>query len=302
MTARSADPAHAGNPARTGTTRLPDGRSLGWAEWGPADGRPVVLCPGAATSRWLGFGADVVDGLGVRLVSVDRPGLGVSTPAPGRTLDSFATDLRALCAARDLGRPGVVGNSQGAPSALACAVAGVAGALALVSAADEVAALEPADAGLRDLLALTARDPAAAEEFFASFTATAMREMVLAASPACDRAVYEAPAFAAAYRRALDEGFAQGAAAGYARDTVLAMSRWPLDLTAITVPCDIWYGTEDTTHSPDHGARLTSRIPGARRHLVPGAGGALLWTHAAPVLTTLLARVEEDEGRRPGRG
>ncbi|MFF9481281.1 alpha/beta fold hydrolase [Streptomyces sp. NPDC014733] len=300
MTAPPARRAPVGDPARTGTARLPDGRLLGWAEWGPADGRPVVLCPGAATSRWLGFGADVVDGFGVRLVSVDRPGLGASTPAPGRTLTGFAADLRALCAARDLGRPAVVGNSQGAPFALACAVAGVAGSLALVSAADEVATADGVDAGVRELVALTARDPAAAEEFFAAFTAAAMHEMVLTTSPARDRAVYESPAFAAAYRRALDEGFAQGAAAGYARDTVLAMSRWPLDLAAVTVPCAIWYGTEDTTHSPDHGARLAARIPGARRHLVPDAGGALLWTHAAQVLTALLSGAgEEREGRLP---
>ncbi|MGI5526577.1 alpha/beta fold hydrolase [Streptomyces syringium] len=70
-------------PERLGRTRLPDGRMLAWAEWGPADGLPVLLCPGGATSRWLGFGADAVDALGVRLVSVDRPGLGASDPAPG---------------------------------------------------------------------------------------------------------------------------------------------------------------------------------------------------------------------------
>ncbi|MEV0385220.1 hypothetical protein [Nonomuraea sp. NPDC050643] len=29
------------------------------------------------------------------------------------------------------------------------------------------------------------------------------------------------------------------------------------------------------------------RIPGARRHLVPGVGGALLWTHTGPILRTL---------------
>ena len=73
----------AAEPARLGHTELPDGRKLGWAEWGREDGAPVVLCPGAATSRWLGFGADAVEALGVRLVSIDRPGLGASDPAPG---------------------------------------------------------------------------------------------------------------------------------------------------------------------------------------------------------------------------
>ncbi|HLN65243.1 MAG TPA: hypothetical protein VK464_27290 [Symbiobacteriaceae bacterium] len=34
-------------PVRLGQTRLPDGRRLGWAEWGPESGMPVLLCPGA---------------------------------------------------------------------------------------------------------------------------------------------------------------------------------------------------------------------------------------------------------------
>ncbi|WP_435858656.1 hypothetical protein [Streptomyces milbemycinicus] len=52
------------DPARLGEERLSDGRSPGWAEWGPPDGVPVLLCPGAATSRRLGFAADVVQALG----------------------------------------------------------------------------------------------------------------------------------------------------------------------------------------------------------------------------------------------
>ena len=106
-------------PDRLGTTVLPDGRRLGWSEWGPADGRPVLLCPGAATSRSLGFGSHVLDGLGVRLVSADRPGLGVSAPAPARDLSSWADDVAALVCDRELDRPAAVGYSQGAPFALA---------------------------------------------------------------------------------------------------------------------------------------------------------------------------------------
>ncbi|MEU7132962.1 alpha/beta hydrolase [Streptomyces sp. NPDC046261] len=285
--------AYVDDPARLGECRLSDGRLLGWAEWGPPDGVPVLLCPGAATSRWLGFGAGVVEALGVRLVSVDRPGLGASTPAPGRTFADFAGDVRQLALLRGLGpRPAVVGNSQGAPFALACAEAGVASAVAVVSGADEVAAPEfapvlPAD--LRDLVERTAYDPAGAEEFFAGFSADAMWGMVMAGSPPCDLAVYREPGFAVAYRRALDEAFTQGAA-GYARDTVLAMGRWPFALDRITVPVDLWYGERDTSHSPDNGALLATRVPGADRRVVPDAGGALLWTHAEAILTSLLEK------------
>ncbi len=281
------------DPARLGETRLSDGRLLGWAEWGPEDGVPVLLCPGAATSRWLGFGAGVVERQGVRLISVDRPGLGASTPHPGRTFADFAGDIRQLLAPRGPGRVPVVGNSQGAPFALACAAAGIASALAVVSGADEIAAPEFATvlpAELRDLVERTAADPAGAEQFFAGFTAEAMWNMVMGQSPECDLTVYREPRFADAYRRALAEAFAGGAAAGYARDTVLAMGRWPFRPSEITVPVDIWYGERDTSHSPDNGAFLAGRIPGAERHLVPDTGGALLWTHAAPVLASLLRK------------
>lgn len=279
-------------PARLGESALSDGRLLGWAEWGPLDGTPVLLCPGAATSRWLGFGAGVVEALGVRLISVDRPGLGVSTAAPGRTFSDFAGDMRQLCVRRGLERPVMVGNSQGAPFALSCAAAGVVSALAVVSGADEVARPEftsVLNADLRALVERTECDPAGVEDLFARFTADAMWDMVMAGSPACDLAVYQDPDFAAGYRRALAEGFGQGAA-GYARDTVLAMGRWPFALDEIAVPVDIWYGEQDTGHSPDNGALLAARVPGARRHVVPGNGGALLWTHPEPILTCLLEK------------
>lgn len=278
-------------PERLGESGLPDGRVLGWAEWGPVDGVPVLLCPGAATSRWLGFGAEAVRKLGVRLVSVDRPGLGVSTPMPGRTFADFAADVRRLGAALGFERPVVIGFSQGAPFALACAAEGVASAVAVVSGADEVAAPEFAGmlpGELLGIVRMTVSDPEGAERFFAGFDAEKMWAMVMAGSGAADLEVYRDPVFAAAYRRAMDEAFAQGPG-GYARDTVLAMGRWPFSLSGIEVPVELWYGEQDTSHSPDNGAMLARRIPGARRHVVPGIGGAVLWTEAERILRSVLA-------------
>ncbi|SFP83209.1 Pimeloyl-ACP methyl ester carboxylesterase [Amycolatopsis arida] len=282
-------------PARLGTTTLPDGRALGWAEWGPPGGRPVVLCPGAGTSRSLGFGAGVLADLGIRLVSVDRPGLGASDPAPGRTLDDWAADVRHLARARGLGAPAVVGYSQGVPFALACAARGVAAAAAVVCG-DELAdprLADRLDAEVRGLVELAAADPARAEAVFAEFgDAERLEEMIVAGSSEVDRAVYTEPGFARAFRRALAEGFRQGPA-GYARDTLLSMRRWPFDPAQVTVPVDLWYGRLDASpvHSPDLGATLAARMPAARRHVVDTAGGALLWTHAVDVLRTVHVRL-----------
>lgn len=154
-------------------------------------------------------------------------------------------------------------------------------------AAPEFASALPAE--LRKLVDWTVRDAAEAERFFAGFSADALLDLVLDGSPECDLAVYREPGFADAFRRALNEAFGQGAA-GYARDTVLAMRPWAIDLDKISVPVDVWYGELDQSHSPDNGSLLTTRIPGAQHHLVPAIGGAVLWTHAEPILSTLLTR------------
>ncbi|WOI60413.1 alpha/beta fold hydrolase [Streptomyces fradiae] len=280
-------------PARLGQTRLPDGRLLGWAEWGPADGRPVLLCPGAATSRWLGFGGDVVDRAGIRLVSVDRPGLGASDPSPGRTLTSWATDIRHLFGERALHAPSAVGFSQGAPFALALAAHGLVDAVAVVSGSDELAhprfarSLPPR---VREMVDGVASAPDAAEASFAGFgSADALWDLVVTTSAEADLAVYTDPVFRRSFRRALDEAFRQGPA-GYARDTVLAMGRWPFEATGIDVPVDLWYGRGDTSpvHSPDLGESLGRLLPAATRRLVPDASGAMLWTHAEDILRFLL--------------
>lgn len=280
-------------PARLGRTALPDGRRLAWAEWGPPDGRPVLLCPGGATGRSLGFGTHLLDDLGVRLLSVDRPGLGASDPAPGRTLTDWAEDIAVLLADRGIRRPHLVGYSQGVPFALACAAHGLATAVSAVSGSAEPSAPELADAlspDVRAMVAAVARDPEGAEATVAaSASAASMWDMVTTGCAPADRAVFRHPAFAHAFRRAIEEGFTQGPG-GFARDTVLTMGRWPFTLTGITVPVDLWYGEDDTSmfHSHHLGEPLVRDLPLAHRHIVHHAGGLLLWTHAEAVLRALL--------------
>ncbi|WP_211194169.1 alpha/beta fold hydrolase [Pyxidicoccus fallax] len=269
---------------------------LGWAQWGPEEGTPVLYFSGAAMGRSLGFGADVLEKLGVRLISVDRPGLGTSSPSPTRTLNDHAEDIRNLASALALRDFGVVGFSMGAPFALACAAAGLPKAVAVVSGQDDLN--HPALAGLlhpdvAGMLRAIAQDPAGFEASFAGMAnADLLWKLITGTSSAIDLAVYTAPVFETAFKQALQEGFSQGSQ-GYAHDLILAMGRWPFDVASIQVPVDLWYGGHDTStvHSPDHGAVLAGRIPTARRHLLPEAGGALLWTHAEDILASLRQRL-----------
>ncbi len=264
---------------------LPGGRVLAWSETGPGDGTPVLFLAGAATGRSMVFGG----GRRVRLVTVDRPGIGASTHDPRRSAASTAADLAALVAR--LGGPvPVVANSQAAVFGLAAAERGIASRLLLVSPADEVAdprVFARLPGPVRDVVTRVRADPAAAREFFARLGPGGMERMVLDSADPADREVYQDPVFLARYRAALREGFANDGA-GYAADSIIAMSPWQLDWAAIRVPVQVWFGERDRVHSPDLGALLTSRIPGARRHVVPGAGGALLWTHAEEILAAAI--------------
>src|SRR5690606_42047629 len=94
------------------------------------------------------------------------------------------------------------------------------------------------------------------------------------------------------FRAALEEGIA-GGPPGYPADTVLAMSPWNLDLDRIAVPVSIHYGAHDRAHSPDHCRTLASRIPAARLHTDPHAGGSLLWARPGRI---------RDDALHPGGG
>jgi pimeloyl-ACP methyl ester carboxylesterase len=281
-------------PRELGAAGLPDGRRLGWAQWGPADGTPVLFFSGAAMGRSLGFGADAVERSGVRLIAVDRPGLGASDPDPGRTLGDWPRDVVRLADALDLSDFGIAAFSQGAPFALACAAAGVGRAVAVVSGTDDLnhpAFANHLNPDVAGLVRAIGDDPARVEASFAgSADAEMMWSLITGSSSDLDLAVYTDSRFESAFKRALSDGFAQGPA-GYARDLVLAMGRWSFDVAAIRAPVDLWYGGQDASpvHSPDYGAELARRIPTARRHVLPDAGGSLLWTHADEILTPLLA-------------
>lgn len=272
---------------------LPDGRQLTGTSSGPEGGRPVLFVAGAATGKTMRFGLDALGVLGVRLITMDRPGMEGSSDHIMRDVWSTAQDYQSFVnyvLGEDRPVP-VVANSQGGIFGVAAAATGWASRLVLVSPADEVA-----DPRIRGLLAphaaalaeLVETDPAEAASLFASFGPREMEQMILESASDEDRRVYSSRDFVDMYRRALEEGFANDGA-GYVRDTLLAMGRWDLPLGAIKRPVDILVGAKDLGHSPDQSETLASRIPTANRKLIAGAGGALLWTHAEMVLRHALA-------------
>src|SRR5690625_777359 len=106
----------------------PSGRSLTGLVHGPVDGTPILFIAGAGTGKSMVFGEDLLKICGIRLITMDRPGMGGSDPDLTRTPASTADDYRAFAAAvLGVTNPNlpIVANSQVAVFGLAAAAQGV---------------------------------------------------------------------------------------------------------------------------------------------------------------------------------
>jgi pimeloyl-ACP methyl ester carboxylesterase len=100
---------------------LSDGRRIGCLEVGAAEGFPVFHCHGNGSSRLeVLLLADAAASAGVRLIGLDRPGIGNSDPAPGRTLLQWPLDVAEVADRLQIERFAVEGFSAGGAYALAC--------------------------------------------------------------------------------------------------------------------------------------------------------------------------------------
>src|SRR5438105_4654797 len=104
------------------TVRRPDGHTIGYAEFGAPSGTPIISIHGYADSRITRHPDDALAAsLNVRLITLDRPGVGLSDYRPARTVLEWTDDVAALADHLALGKFAVFGWSGGGPHALACA-------------------------------------------------------------------------------------------------------------------------------------------------------------------------------------
>jgi pimeloyl-ACP methyl ester carboxylesterase len=101
---------------------LKDGRKLGYAEYGDLSGKPMFHFHGYVGSRLEAklFGEKIKEH-GVHVISVDRPGIGLSDFQPKRTLLDWPDDIIELADHLGLNKFVVEGMSGGGPYAAACA-------------------------------------------------------------------------------------------------------------------------------------------------------------------------------------
>jgi len=280
--------------------KLRDGRMLGYAEYGSPQGEPVFFFHGWPSSRLMG---QLIDEAArkqeVRLIAVDRPGIGLSDFKPGRQILDWPDDIIQLADFLKSDRFSVLGYSSGTAYAMACALR----LSWCLKAAGIVSGLRPlgvrgATSGMpRDvrLFFLMARWAPWALRLFA-------RQMMTrgvpdnpdhspAGSPGSeeDKALSIKPDVGRVCGEALLEAFQSGNR-GPAMDAILGSRSWGFDLREILVRVHLWHGEKDITVPPSSGSYLANTLLDCRARFVPGKGHiSLITDHANEILADLIA-------------
>jgi len=280
---------------------LRDGRRLGFAEYGPGNGLPVVYFHGWPSSRLEPRAmTGTCDELGVRLLAPDRPGFGLSDFQPGRTIPDITVDVEQLADRLKLERFAVLGVSGGGPYAAACA-ARLAGRL---SAALLVCSVGPADApdATKDMVALNRcllwmahHTPRLAQcvarlclRLIWKKGAQVIPKQIESRLPRADQRALASPELRQALIASSTEALRQGVR-GAAADGLLYGRPWGFSLSEIHAPVYLWHGEKDIVVPPSMGHYLAKMIPNCRDHFYPEDGHfSLPFTRLREILEPVL--------------
>lgn len=290
---------------------LPDGRTMAYSVLGDPTGVPCIFVHGYSSSRWAaawGLGVETIARHGIRMIAVDRPGYGASTPNPAGGFLDWAADADFLAAHLGLEQAAVIGVSMGSGPALALAARRpdlvthtvLLGGMPPLSTGEHWA---PSSRGDRFYWTLARRAPRLLRAL-CEMSATAVSrsaggspEQVIArtarALPTADREVLEALLAEDCSRQAFTADLlastSQGGAAP-AGDLRRYLVPWGFGPSEITTPVSMWHGESDPKVPASYAvAALADRLPHCTLRTVPG-GHFAPFAHRDAVLADAAGR------------
>jgi pimeloyl-ACP methyl ester carboxylesterase len=286
---------------RDGSVRCPDGRLLSFREYGAPDGQPVFYFHGWPGSR-LDFAANdaAATVAGVRVIAVDRPGVGGSDRLRGRRVLDWPGDIAALADDLDIDRFAVLGFSFGGPYARACAYA-MPERVRVAVLVSSSGPLDDPDAGerllqwpLRLMVMLARRSPTFALPFAwlnAREARVGRRERERTeVTPSGDAELLSQAAISEGLAASAAECFRPGLR-GAVEDAAAVARGDGFVLEQIAAPVQIWHGELDEGEPVAMARSQERRIPNVSARYVEDGGHLILFSHAAEILAAVAAAV-----------
>lgn len=289
---------------RDATITLADGRRLAYAEWGDPNGRPLFFFHGTPHSRLWCPDEEATRAAGVRVIAVDRPGIGRSDARSARTYGDWAADVVELADGLGIDRFAVVGLSAGGSYAAACAAlipsrltaAGIVScrALSRYNFVERPAAYGELDAEERADYDLAQTDPAATAAHAAKREAEWVAGLVerpesvidLAQLPEGDRWFFADETRTRDFFAAVRECFRQGMD-GFRWEMIDAWLPWGFRLDSIPMRVHVWHGAQDPIVTTAHVDFIKQRIPDCVLVTWPDVGHMGIAKYWDEILATL---------------
>ena len=291
--------------------RLPDGRLLGYDEYGPSDGAPLFYFHGTPSSRveWQMLGGEELAArLHLRVVVADRPGIGLSEFQARRRFGDWPGDVVGLADHLGIGRFAVLGYSGGGPYALACALrladrltaVGVVSGSGPFTEAGLAEGINPASRRFFDLCRdkpRRGRLMLRVMGFMAAHTPKRILAQTLSSLPEPDRIALKQPSLQRIYLDTLLEAQRNGPC-GAQRDTALMVGPWDFRPQDITIPVSLWHGVDDGDMPVAMGRYVARTIPSCTATFSVGEGHLSLWLNQAEeILRVLTAKSTQTYAR-----
>ncbi|MFT4125447.1 MAG: alpha/beta hydrolase [Gordonia sp. (in: high G+C Gram-positive bacteria)] len=271
-------------PKIEGSVGVADGRRrIGFAEYGSATGRAVIWLhgtPGARRQIPIEARAWAADNH-IRLIGLDRPGVGSSTAHRYAQIADFPTDLEVILEALGIDEFAIIGISGGGPYTLATAhafphrviVAGVVGGVAPTVGPEAIGGGAMA---LGSALAPVVRVAGAPLGKIISSVLSVARPVAEPAikaygrlSPRADREVLARPEVRAFFLDDLLHGGSRRMDAPFA-DIVVFARDWGFRVADVTTPVLWWHGDDDNIIPFEHGQHMAALLPDCTFYELPG--------------------------------
>jgi pimeloyl-ACP methyl ester carboxylesterase len=278
---------------------LPDGRNLGFAEYGDPLGKPVFFFHGIPGSRLFRPPDEVTTRLGVHLITTDRPGSGLSTYQPNRRILDWPADVCTLADTLGIDTFHIAGHSGGGPYTLACAYSlpsRVHGAAVLcgVGPIDANDALEKMTPLNRFAFSIGRFTPWPLWRLLVWYlyrmghdNPAHLFDRAARDRPLSDTDVLNGPGVLELNYASQSEALCQGTR-GFALEAHLIVSQWGFKLEEILVPVHVWHGTDDVDTPVVMSKAVAERIPNSRLTIFPGEAHMLLFPHWEEILIDLI--------------
>lgn len=281
--------------------KLANGRIIGYAEYGDSLGFPVFYFHGGQESRLSSkFMDSTAKALKVRLISPDRPGVGISTFQENRQFLDWGDDIAELADTHGLSKYSILGLSGGAPHVLACLIADS----SRIENASIVSGATPYDykGTLKGMWF-----PVKLIHWFASWKNDKQLRKFIQNDfdglvnkpekrikqfqnylPAPDKKLMtEYPEFGWEFIEGSKESYKQGIEA-VVQEWKLYVSDWKMELSAIHSPVSLWYGSSDKMAPIHRGHYYKKELPNSNLKVLDNEGHfSLIRNHFEEILTEL---------------